>query len=237
MAYGIRRRSFRGRAGSAARWLSIHLYMGLCVVLVATLHCGFHFGANVHTLAYVLLWAVVLSGLWGVYAYLRFPALLVRERGGASRERLLAWLDELDERAMGVARGTPPDIRDLVADAIQRTRLGGSTWAQLSGRDTSLLLAAPAESRGYARLISNSDQRALIERLARYQASSEGNAVQGELHELLLISGEKADVLRRARREVQLQDLLRIWLYVHVPLSFGLLAAVFAHVVAVFFYW
>jgi hypothetical protein len=28
-----------------------------------------------------------------------------------------------------------------------------------------------------------------------------------------------------------------LWLYFHVPLSFSLLAALIAHIVAVFFYW
>src|ERR1700738_1204113 len=44
MGYGIRRRTFRGRVGNATRWLSIHVYLGLCTVIVATLHCGFAFG-------------------------------------------------------------------------------------------------------------------------------------------------------------------------------------------------
>ena len=28
-----------------------------------------------------------------------------------------------------------------------------------------------------------------------------------------------------------------VWLFVHVPLTFGLLASLTAHVVSVFFYW
>ena len=79
MSYGIRRRSFHARAGATKRWLSMHVYLGMCVLLVATLHSGLQFGCNVHTLAYGLLCVVVLSGCWGVYAYIRYPTLIARE--------------------------------------------------------------------------------------------------------------------------------------------------------------
>ena len=42
---------------------------------------------------------------------------------------------------------------------------------------------------------------------------------------------------RELSRDIQLQALMEIWLYFHVPLSLGLLGALTAHVVAVFFYW
>ena len=47
----------------------------------------------------------------------------------------------------------------------------------------------------------------------------------------------KESALARIRRHVQLKALLEIWLYVHVPLTFALIAALFAHVIVVFFYW
>jgi hypothetical protein len=31
--------------------------------------------------------------------------------------------------------------------------------------------------------------------------------------------------------------MLEIWLYLHVPLTFALIAALVAHIVSVFFYW
>ena len=41
----------------------------------------------------------------------------------------------------------------------------------------------------------------------------------------------------RITRDLQVQALMEVWLYVHVPLSIALLAALVAHVVSVFFYW
>ena len=54
---------------------------------------------------------------------------------------------------------------------------------------------------------------------------------------LLVALGRKQELLQRARRDIRYKALLDAWLYVHVPLSFALLAALTAHVIAVFFYW
>lgn len=236
MAYGIRRRSFRSRAGSTKRWLSMHVYLGICVVLVASLHAGFQFGSNVHTLAYGLLCLVVLSGCWGVYAYLRYPSLMVRERGAVAREQLAARLAAADREALSLASSTSAQIRELVVDAVQRTRVGGGVWTQLRGRDRSTLLLSPVGEHGYTQLVSNSGQRALIAQLARYQALSEDLQSRQALLQLLQISGERAVLVQRLQRDIQRQGLMQYWLFLHLPLSFGLLAALTAHILSVFYY-
>ena len=54
---------------------------------------------------------------------------------------------------------------------------------------------------------------------------------------LLGLLSRQCELLKRARSDVRFQALMRIWLYIHVPFSFALLAALIAHVFAVFFYW
>jgi hypothetical protein len=236
LSYGIRRRSFHARAGATKRWLSMHVYLGVCVLLVATLHSGLQFGYNVHTLAYGLLCMTVLSGCWGVYAYIRYPTLITRERGAVSREELLRQLAEADAQALAVAAGLDLEVRTLIADAIRRTRLGGTLWSQLRGRDESTLLLVPIREPGYAHLVSNRGQLALIAQLAKYQATAPDSGSQRTLHQLLQISGDKAVVLRRLQRDIQMQGLMQFWLYLHVPLSFGMLAALAVHILSVFYY-
>lgn len=236
MGYGLRRRSFRAGVGSAARWLSFHVYFGLCVIVIATLHCAFQFGYNLHTLTYALLCLVVLSGCWGVYAYLRYPALLVRTRDGATRERLLERVNELDRRAIALAQQLSVELAQLVQDAVSRTRLGGSVWAQLSGRDPSMLMLAPPFHPGCARLARNPAQATLIEQLALQEAATQRTEQKAALQTLCGLTAEKAMLQRKLRQDVKLQALLQFWLYLHLPLSFALLAALAIHVFAVFFY-
>ena len=47
----------------------------------------------------------------------------------------------------------------------------------------------------------------------------------------------KAAALQRVRGYVQRRALLEIWLYIHMPLTFVLIAALLAHIISVFFYW
>jgi hypothetical protein len=58
-----------------------------------------------------------------------------------------------------------------------------------------------------------------------------------ELRQLVMLLTRKVSLLQRARRDVQLTALMKIWVFVHVPLSFALLAALIVHVISVFFYW
>ena len=48
---------------------------------------------------------------------------------------------------------------------------------------------------------------------------------------------KKEALLAKLRRHLQLKSWLQAWLYVHVPATFALVAALSAHVVSVFFYW
>jgi len=47
----------------------------------------------------------------------------------------------------------------------------------------------------------------------------------------------KRKLLRQIREDLRLQAGMELWLYVHVPLSIGLLVALITHIVVVFMYW
>ena len=50
---GIRKRRYASGLGSVQGWTSAHIYFGLAVVIIATLHCAAEFHWNVHTFAYL----------------------------------------------------------------------------------------------------------------------------------------------------------------------------------------
>ncbi len=80
--FGIRKRRYGMGKLTLQEWLSAHVYLGLGLIVIASLHAGFQFGWNVHTLAYVFMVIVILSGVYGLFLYLRLPSEMARNRGG-----------------------------------------------------------------------------------------------------------------------------------------------------------
>ena len=48
---------------------------------------------------------------------------------------------------------------------------------------------------------------------------------------------KKEATLGRVRRHLKLKAMLQVWLYIHVPMTFALIASLTAHIISVFFYW
>ena len=235
--FGVRKRSFRSRIGTALGWLSAHVYLGIAALVIATLHSGMHFGANVHTATYVLMWIVTVSGCWGVYAYVRYPGLMTRQRGNLRRKELLLQIAELDQRSLGLA-GLVPRVEPLIGDSIRRTDLDNPhLWAQLRARDRSYLMIGGESASQSAHLVPNFGNHALMEQLAGLRLAAPDEGTRATLQSLLECAGAKAAVLQRLRRETKLAAMLRIWLFIHVPVCCALLAALFTHVITVFLYW
>lgn len=240
MSFGIRKRAYASSAGTVQGWLSAHVYLGTSLLVVATLHAGFQVGWNVHTLAYALMWIVVVSGVFGVFVYVRYPQFLSSNRASQTMAQLLGDLADLDMRCLRVAGDLPAEFGEALRSNRDRTQLGGTVVALLAGRDRSRVVLPAAEAGGgrlILRPVANPEQTALLDWLGQGLAASTDGARSRKLQELLNLVGARRTLLARLRRDAQLKAWLEIWLYVHVPLSFGLLAALLAHVLAVFIYW
>ena len=51
------------------------------------------------------------------------------------------------------------------------------------------------------------------------------------------MTSERKALIERINRDTTLRARLNIWLYLHVPLTIALLAALVVHIVSVFLYW
>ena len=218
MWFGIRKRRYGAGGAPVEDWLSAHIYLGLALIIVGTLHTGFQFGWNVHTLAYVLMMVVVLSGVFGLFAYVRVPELMTNNRRGMTLVQMMHEISDLDVECRDAALALGDEINQIVLTASQNTRIGGGVIRQLSGEDPKC--ATKDANRAIQHLAENAPQ----EQAEGYRA-------------LLGLLARKEELLSRARRDVRYKSLLDIWLYLHVPLSFALLGSLIAHIVAVFFYW
>lgn len=237
MFLGIRKRRYNSRLGTVQGWTSAHIYLGSAVLILATLHSGWQVGWNVHTLAYVLMCLVIFSGFFGLFAYIRYPDLVTENRNGMTREQLFKQVKDLDRQCIRTAEGLDTETRALIESAAERTSVGGGWWSQLTGGDGSKLVLPATYASGEGGMVSNKDQRKVVDLLSKRLAESRGGAELAGLQSLLSGVATKQALMRRIRRDIRFHALLQIWLYVHVPLSFGLLAALITHIVSVFIYW
>jgi hypothetical protein len=215
--YGVRKRQYNA-SGTVQGWLSAHVYLGTALVYIVTLHTGFELGWNVHSLAYVLMVLVVGSGFYGVFAYTRVPRVMTANLGEDTLDAIVLRLGDVDREMREKALSLPDVLFALVDRSVKNTRLGGGVRRLLSGADPGCPTALA------------------VREWSRVASHLKGDAAQlsQEVYGLLL---QKDLLLGRARRDLRYQAILELWLYVHVPLAFMLLAALAVHIVSVFIYW
>ncbi len=250
--FGVRKRQFSSSMGNLRGWLSAHIYLGAVLPVIATLHCAFKYGWNVHTLAYVLLLLVTASGFYGLYAYVRYPDKLTANHLNRPDTVALSEITQLDNRCLELAESIGAETYQAVLRSVRRVRIGGSIWRQLSGGSRSARLS---ELKAHEILLRQG--MALVSKI-KYEGPSPTQAMQTgltlqmmaerlvttgtgthveTLRELMELMGRRRQLVQQLNDEIRLRAHLQIWLYVHIPLSTALLAALIAHVVAVFFYW
>ena len=217
-ALGVRKRAMTRGRWSLKSWTSAHVWLGLSLVVIGTLHTGFQFGWNVHTLAYALMMLVIASGLWGVFAYATLPRALSDNRGETTEAEMLEALRSVDRQLHEAAQPLGQHHADLVRQALEQDSFGGGLWARLMG--------------AYPRCATRAAQTAIREETAHRPRIGDD-----PLERIDALLERKEATLSRVRRHLRIKALLEVWLYVHVPMTFALIAALSAHILSVFFYW
>jgi len=205
------------------------VYLGSALLIVATLHTGFQFGMNIHTLAYVLMVLVILSGIFGVFAYRTYPSARNDLKKTSSLDELFRQVEEFDAQLIRMLSPSAEDIRHVVTSAIARTAVGGGFFDQLLARDESSV-----ELNGVVK--KNTNQEEAIDYLLRRSRELKGEELNA-LNDLIRTFNSRRGVLDAIRDDIQMSAIIQVWLYVHVPATFALISALLAHVYAVFFYW
>lgn len=241
MFFGMRKRSYSSSTGALRGWLSAHVYLGTSLIVIATLHAGFQLGWNIHTLAYFLMLAVILSGFFGVFAYLRYPTMMTRNRSNASRDAMLEEIAELDAEALKIASKLGDKVHNIVIRSIEKTKLGGGVWSQLTAHDGSAA-ALERTKELLDEMEKDKDARPQTQEMPTMFAmvdflADSGGEQSEDLRQLTDALSRKKSLASKVAQDIQLQALMEIWLYIHVPLTFGLIAALTAHIVSVFYYW
>lgn len=212
-ALGYRKRKMTSDYWSLKAWTSAHVYLGLSLAVIGTWHTGFQLGWNVHTLAWALMMLVILSGLCGVIAYATLPQALSNNRNQMTQMQMLEAIRAFDRQLHAAAQPLSAADTAPVLAALDEDPFAGNMLTRLTGR--------------YPRCTTAAAIRALY-------AKQSSNA---EIEKVFGLLTQKEEALSRLREHLRIRALLEIWLYVHVPLTFALIAALSAHIISVFFYW
>ena len=211
---GVRKRNISTGQWSLKAWTSAHVYLGLALIVVGTLHTGFQIGWNVHTLAYVLMLLVIITGIYGVIVYATLPSTLSSNRKEMTRAQMLDTLTALDRQLESAAQPLDRSQSDLVISALGQDVFYGGALARLTG-------AYPG---------------CATTRALKSFPETGGSAGEAEERVRTLLT-KRSDQLGQIRRHLRLRALLEVWLFIHIPATIALLAALLAHVVSVFYYW
>jgi hypothetical protein len=218
MYLGIRKRSYASGVGTLRGWVSAHVYLGLMTLVIIPMHAGFRFGLDVHTLAFVLLAVVVLSGVLGVVLYQILPVRLTKYETGLQADKIDSEIHRLISDMRAIVKDKSDALVKLYQDEIDSVRkVKSKGWALLFSRvGDDQLAVRTASLSSLASSIPDADQPAF------------------QMFSQLLLKKTQLEV--DLMHQMRLRNALQAWLYVHVPVSVAMLVAVGIHIFVVFWY-
>lgn len=197
---------------SASTWMQAHIYLGWLSCFVFVLHTGFRIpDGGVEGLLAAAFGGVAVSGAFGLWLSRWLPPRLVRsgeslvyERIPVLRHRLAEEVRDLVRRAEGETQSsTLPDLYLRVLHAYFQ-------------RVPPLLAPLTGDDREFHRV------RQELESARRYLSEAE--------QDLARQLADRIEAKRNLDLQVAGQRLLKLWLFVHIPLTYGLLVLITAHV-------
>ena len=213
MWFGIRKRAHYAQVTTLKGCLAVHVWLGIALAIIVPFHSGFQFGLNVHTLAYALMVATILSGVLGAVIYIRYPSRMQSHRGGGTIKNLLEQIGVISADIEFIAKDRSDEFLRLFdrLDFIYKPSVARALFRRKTN---------------YA--ITPKEIAALLSRLPKNE-SDEG-------YQLVSLGTKKRQLVDQIDNEIRTMAAFRTWLYFHLPISFAMLAAVAIHIFSVFYY-
>ncbi len=201
---------------SAAAWLQLHIYIGWLAVFVFALHTQFRYPGGAFNQA--LWWFFVVlsaSGVAGIFME-RSIAPRVRERGEYIMfDRLNAFRLQLADEAAALAARSVTEIGAPLLVDVYRDRIAP-------------FMAGPRNF--WSHLI---DSRKPLDRLIGEMRALE-RYLNPEGRETLRAIEERVIAKDNLDHQHALVTLMRTWLFLHIPLAYGIFLLIAVHIVLVY---
>lgn len=215
--YGIRKRSYRSRFGTMEQWLQSHIYLGILVLVLLSLHTGGRFNDSVAVTTLILVAVVVLSGIAGAIFFVTVPRLLTEVESNLTVDEISQQLNQLARSMSRIATGRSPAFVRIYDGLIAESMPGWlAGWRLLISR---MRRGSQQASADFSKLLG------LV-----------GKDEQDQLRQMLVLSRQRKELLIRLMYQQRYKNILEFWLYIHVPVTIAVLVFGTVHVVAVFYY-
>jgi hypothetical protein len=213
MYYGIRKRyAYRAGSGTLKGWLGLHVWVGLALCIVVPMHSGFKLEWNLHAASYLLMVLTVLSGLWGAYAYLRYPPEMTGRREGITIRGSVDQMNSLSSELVVLAKKkSKPFLAALAKLEVPVNPTLGT-----------LLFARPVHA------FSKQELSDILGTLPRTEYQ--------EGLKMSELASQRIVIANRLIGEASVAAQMRVWLFLHLPLSVACFVAMSAHIFWVLFY-
>ncbi len=247
------------RIGRTQTWLRAHIWLGLLSVPLVVLHHGlaFEWGGPLTVLLMVLYWAVIASGVLGLYLQQILPRHMLHTLPAESIvsqiPHLTAQMVTDIERVFRDAGGAPADeisargdeasdesaSRFLVVGAVRTVgHVGGRVletkalaFEKIDRTDLARLKLAFGETIRPYLLRGGGGEKEIgnVTAAATYFSSLRGNVTTSRAAELVDSLAEYCNIRRQYDRQRRIHRLLHGWISIHLPLSLLLFAILIAH--------
>ncbi len=216
MAYPVRRKIYRKRAGALRYWMLAHSYLGVIAGIVLLLHGGASSGGALTTALMVSFDLVILTGLFGILIYFIAPRMLTRIEGQPLLiEDLTARRKELNHELGELMAKVTPNVRVTVQQQVipRALSLGFLLRQYLKRESLDEMLAA-----------------------LKNEFAAIGQGMTDGERERLLKGVEIAATMRRVDALIYLHQLLKLWLAPHVLVTSLMLALMVVHIIQVIYF-
>lgn len=215
--FGIRKRNYKSTFGTLEQWLQSHIYLGILVFIILLLHTGGRFNDQIAVTTFILVGAVVFSGVLGAILYVTVPRMLTEVESNLTVEEISDNANQLAKSMARTASGKSLPFQRIYTELIAETRPGFlAGWRLVFSSARNKKSSTGSDWANILRLVPKEEQE--------------------DLRQMLVTSRQRKELLLRLMFQQRYKNILEAWLYVHVPFTIALLVFSVLHVAAVFYY-
>ncbi len=234
-ALGIRKKKRNWPIGHVQTWLRAHIWLTILSIPLVLFHCGFELGGPLTTAVMVLYFVVMISGFYGLALQQFMPGMMARRLPQEAVFEAIPYVrGELVDAAEKLWREFTPSGKKVEEQEVVLAGHGGTALLPPATEDEQLSRKAISqflhdECLPYLRLKNGRSHRLNNQRVAEDSFRVLRMTVTPKWAANVISMEQWCYDRRLLDAQTRMHHWLHVWLFVHVPISFVLMAVTFWH--------